>query len=109
MVMRRRPAVIVIVDDEPSIRSLLEDIFAQRGHIVSTAGNVADGLVACAAAQPDVVIVDMIMPGGNGIALIQALRAAPPSPRIVAMSGGGMEDGFDLLDKASDAGADVTL
>ena len=109
MGMQRKTAVIVVVDDEPAIRSLLEEIFAKRGHTVSSAGNVADGLVACAAALPDVVIVDMMMPGGNGIGLIQALRGAPGSPRIVAMSGGGTEGGFDLLQKARDAGADVTL
>ena len=101
--------MIVVVDDEPLIRSLLEEILANRGHTVSTAGNVTAGLAACAAARPDVVIVDMIMPGGNGIGLIQALREEPTSPRIVAMSGGGMEGGFDLLQKAKDAGADVTL
>src|SRR5712691_1524895 len=103
------PAVIVVVDDEPAIRDLLEDVFSERGHTVSSAGNVSDGLAACSAVHPNVVIVDMIMPGGTGVDLIRALRRAPPSPRIVAMSGGGTEGGFDLLEKASEAGADVTL
>ena len=105
----RKSAVIVVVDDDGAIRSLFEDVFVDRGHTVSTAGSVAAGLVACAAAHPDVVIVDMKMPGENGIVLIDALRRAPASPRIVAISGGGTEGGFDLLEKAHDAGADVTL
>jgi len=105
----RKHAVIVVVDDEPGIRSLFEMILSRLGHTVSCAVSVSDGLVACAAARPDVVIVDMVMPGGNGLGLIHALRGTTPSPRIIAISGGGTEKGFDLLLKAREAGADVTL
>ena len=109
MDVQNAPGVIVVVDDEPAIRDLFEEILSNRGHTVSSASNVSDGLKVCTAAHPNVVIVDMIMPGGNGIGLIQALREAPPAPRIIAISGGGTEGGVDLLHKAREAGADLTL
>ena len=103
------PRSILVVDDEPAVRVLYELVLVRRGHNVRTATTVSDALAACAKQSPEVVIVDMFMPEGNGVDLIRALRKQSPSPRIIAVTGGGTWEGFEVLVTAKDAGADVTL
>jgi CheY-like chemotaxis protein len=101
--------VIVIVDDEPTIRTLFELVLDRRGHTVAAAGTVADAVALCTQRRPDVVLVDMFMPGGSGVELIRTLRAQEPAPRIIAITGGGTWGGVEVLETAKAAGADVTL
>ena len=100
---------ILVVDDEPAVRVLYELVLVRRGHSVRTATTVAEALTACAESSPEVVIVDMFMPEASGLELIRALRQQNPSPRIIAITGGGTWEGFEVLITAKDAGADVTL
>lgn len=104
-----RPGMIVIVDDDPTIRTLFELVLDRRGHTVAAAGTIADALTLCAQRRPDVVLVDMFMPGGSGVDLIRTLRAQQPAPRIIAITGGGTWGGVEVLETAKAAGADVTL
>lgn len=106
---RSRAGVIVVVDEEPAIRTLIEVTLTRRGHAVVTAVSVPDGLAACAAAHPDVVIVDMILEPRSGLDLIRALRVRTPTARIIAISGGAGSEGSDLLLKAREAGVEVSL
>jgi CheY-like chemotaxis protein len=103
------PRSILVVDDEPAVRVLYELVLVRRGHNVRTATTVAEALAACAAKPPDVVVVDMFMPEASGLELIRSLRRQSPSPRIIAVTGGGTWEGFEVLVTAKDAGADVTL
>ncbi len=100
---------ILVVDDEPAVRVLYELVLVRRGHSVKTATTVAEALASCAESHPEVVIVDMFMPEASGIELIRALRKQTPSPRIIAITGGGTWEGFEVLTTAKDAGADVAL
>lgn len=95
---------IVVVDDDPLIRTLFAAVLQQRGHSVATAADATEARALCASTHPDVVTVDMVMPRGSGLDLIRALRAQPDAPRIVAISGG-----VDRLRSAKDVGADVAL
>jgi len=104
-----RLGVVVIVDDEPGIRTLFELVLERRGHTVSTAGSVPDALTTCAQRKPDVVMIDIFMPQGSGLELIRSLKAQHPSPKIIAITGGGTWGGVEILDRAKDAGADLTL
>jgi CheY-like chemotaxis protein len=103
------PRSILIVDDEPAVRVLYELVLVRRGHLVKTATTVADALKACTASTPEVVIVDMFMPEASGLELIRALRRQDPAPRIIAITGGGTWEGFEVLITAKDASADVAL
>jgi CheY-like chemotaxis protein len=100
---------ILVVDDEPAVRVLYELVLVRRGHAVRTATTVSEALAACTARSPEVVIVDMFMPEASGLQLIRALRQHNPAPRIIAITGGGTWEGFEVLTSAKDAGADVTL
>lgn len=104
-----RRGVIVAVEDDATMRTFIKDFLGLHGHTVTTAVGVPDGLALCEAVKPDIVVVDMVLPPGNGITLIRALRKAGSRPRIVAISGAGTADGFDRLLEAREAGADVTL
>ncbi len=80
---------ILLCDDTPELRSLLRSALeAQEGvTIVGEAGD-GDGALACAARdQPDVVVLDLEMPGPEPPALLPALRRAAPAAKIVTFSG----------------------
>jgi two-component system OmpR family response regulator len=96
--------MIVVVDDDPLIRTLFAAVLQRRGHSVAMAADATEAHSVCARSHPDVVTVDLVMPRGSGLDLIRALRAQPDAPRIVAISGG-----VDGLRSAKDAGADVAL
>jgi CheY-like chemotaxis protein len=67
-------AKLLVVDDEPAIRLLMQAILAQEGHEVETA---ADGLEALAAVErsiPDVILLDLMMPNMDGWRFLEELR-----------------------------------
>ncbi len=67
---------ILIVDDEADARELLRSAFAQLGARVRVAGSADEAMAAIAEARPHVVVSDIGMPGEDGYALVQRLRAA---------------------------------
>lgn len=84
-------ARILVIDDVPSVTALLRMTLEGRGHAVVEAQDGASGLAEFAKAAFDLVIVDMMMPGMDGIALIKHLRTAGTGtggPAVIAMSGG---------------------
>lgn len=100
---------ILIVDDEEMIRISLSLLLTVKGYTVVTASDIATALDMLQASRPDVVISDMIMPGGHGLDAIQAIRRIDPVVRIVAMSGGGRLGNGNILSVASEIGADACL
>jgi DNA-binding NarL/FixJ family response regulator len=85
---------VFVVDDHPLVRSGVRRELEGRVEVVGTAGEVDEAVVAIAAARPDVVLVDVHMPGGGGAELIRRVLAAadaappdsPPAPRFLALS-----------------------
>jgi two-component system KDP operon response regulator KdpE len=67
---------ILVVDDEPGVRDALSDILIRRGYQVRTAANGMAALEAVAAERPDVVLLDLLMPGLDGVEVSRRLRAA---------------------------------
>ncbi|MGP5052926.1 response regulator [Brachybacterium alimentarium] len=85
----RAPVRAVVVDDHPVVRDgLVAMLGADTGiEVVGTAADGAEALAVIAAAAPDVVLVDLRMPGTNGIEAIRALRARDPrAPRILVLT-----------------------
>ena len=73
---------MLVVDDEPNNRLLLAAILEFGGHQFSEAGDAAEALRVATAMPPDLVIVDLHMPGMSGTDLIAALRATPSLARV---------------------------
>lgn len=78
---------ILIVDDEPSITETLSTIFAQSGYTVRTAGSAEEAIDAIAEWEPELAILDVMLPCMNGIELALILRANHPQCRLVLFSG----------------------
>jgi DNA-binding response OmpR family regulator len=66
---------ILVVDDDPSIRALLTDVLEIEGFTVRAAEDGFAALRMVAAEQPDCVVLDVMMPGMDGHAVLQRLRA----------------------------------
>ncbi|MHB1327144.1 MAG: response regulator [Gemmatimonadales bacterium] len=65
---------ILVVDDEPDITALVAYHLAKAGYRVSTAANGTDALRTAAEQRPDVVVLDLMLPGLSGLDVLQALR-----------------------------------
>ena len=83
--MSDRGIRVFVVDDHPLVRSGVRSELEGRVDVVGTAGDVDEAMAGIAAAAPDVVLVDVHMPGGGGAELIRRVlalagAAAPPTP-----------------------------
>jgi DNA-binding NarL/FixJ family response regulator len=100
-----RPAIsVLIVDDDALVRSGLR-LMLRSAPDITVAGEAADGAEAIAAAAeltPDVVLMDIRMPGTDGVTATAAITARAGAPRIIALT---TFDADDLVRKAITAGA----
>jgi len=83
-------ARILVVDDEAEIRGLLKEILAEEGYEVEVAADAAQARTCRARQAPDLILLDIWMPGTDGITLLRewSVTAADGSP-VVMMSGHG--------------------
>jgi DNA-binding NtrC family response regulator len=81
---------ILIVDDEPSIRTLLSAAFGMAGYEVRTAPDGPEAMALCKAERFDAVLSDVVMPKMTGHELAQWIATEHPATRTILMSG------FDL-------------
>ncbi len=79
----------LVVDDEPELRSLLAEYLSRYGFVVHTAHNAAQARVQVAAAAPRVAILDIHMPGEDGLSLARWLRDTHPAVAIVMLTTAG--------------------
>ncbi|MFM8891296.1 MAG: sigma-54-dependent transcriptional regulator [Planctomycetia bacterium] len=93
---------ILIVDDEPAIGWSLRELFTDEGHAVETAATVDEGLESCARFAPDTVLLDVRLPGRDGIAALPEFRALVPRAPVVVMTAFG---DLDTAVRAVRAGA----
>lgn len=77
---------ILIVDDDQAIQLLYQEEFKDEGYRVKSAFNGDDALKIFSADQPDLVILDIQMPGLNGIEVLRQMKMINPSVPIVLNS-----------------------
>jgi twitching motility two-component system response regulator PilH len=68
---------ILIVDDSPTERYYLTDILVKNGFSVSTADNGEDALVKMRADRPELILMDVVMPGANGFQMTRSIARDP--------------------------------
>jgi len=79
---------VLLVDDHEIVRRGLRDLLdGEPGiEVVAEAGSVAEALVRASATTPDVAVVDVRLPDGDGVALCRELRALPDGPRCLVLT-----------------------
>ncbi|GJL66346.1 MAG: DNA-binding response regulator [Nitrospirales bacterium] len=95
-------ARILVVDDEPQIRRSLQVNLENKGYAVITAASGEEALEAIAQRQPDVVIIDLILPTMNGIELTRRIRLQSPVPIIVLSAIGNEQKKVEALETGAD-------
>ena len=100
---------VLVIDDDPVFCRVVEGILEKDGYAVESVGDAQSGISRFGEMQPDLVMVDILMPGKEGIATILELREASPDARILAMTGGGNFAAADVLRIAELLGADNSL
>lgn len=102
-------AVIVIVDDDPTVRLIASELLRHDDHVVVEAADGAEALAVIGSMAVDLVVLDMLMPNKDGVETIGELRRSYPHIRILAISSGGRVGADQLLRTAMMLGADDTL
>jgi CheY-like chemotaxis protein len=80
---------ILVIDDEEFVREALDRVLKSPQIVVLSAPDAAAGLAILRESPVDVVIVDVVLPGMDGVAAIRQMRREYPGLRIIAISGGG--------------------
>ena len=100
---------ILVVDDDQTARETVARILDGRDYSVVVAHGGEAGIKAAREERPHLVITDIVMPGGEGMAMIWRIRSEMPHVPIIAMSGGGTVGDSNYLDAARVLGADMIL
>ena len=105
----QKMARILIIDDESVIQDLLVDMLEREGYETITASDGKEGMRIYRENPTDLIITDLIMPKKEGIETIMELRRDFRDVKVIAMSGGGMNDSDTYLQIAKTIGVEKTL
>jgi len=99
---------LLIVEDSAIVASALRLLFEESGYEVDVASTVKDAIAAATANTPDVMLLDLTLPDGDGLTILQQLRRYDRAPRsTIALTG---HDDDELRERCIDAGCvDVLL
>ena len=105
-------AHLMVVDDEASIRDALEQLFEYEGHSVTLASDGIEALEILEEHRPDLIFLDVKMPGLDGLEVLDRIRSKDPTALVVMISGHGTIDtavdatrkgAYDFLEKPLDS------
>ena len=82
-------ATILVIDDEPGIRDLLDTILRRKGYDVVLAESGRKGLELFRRERPDVIVLDLKMPGMDGLTVLQQVRSLNPKQPVIILTGAG--------------------
>jgi DNA-binding response OmpR family regulator len=85
-------AVILVIDDEQGIRELLDTLLRRKGYDVVVAENGREGLKVFRRERPDAVVLDLNMPGIDGLTVLQEIRNLNPSQPVIVLTGAGTDE-----------------
>ncbi len=93
---------VLLIEDEEKIRRLVRLALEREGFEVHEAGNVERGLIEAGTRRPDMVVLDLGLPDGNGLDLIRDLRAWSDVPVLVLSGRTSEQDKVSALDAGAD-------
>ena len=82
-------AKILVIDDEPGIRELLDTLLRRKGYDVVLAESGQKGLELFHRERPDVIVLDLKMPGMDGLTVLQQVRSLDPRKPVIVLTGAG--------------------
>lgn len=95
-------ARILVVEDEPAIRRFVRMALESEGHEVHEAATLQRGLIEAGSRRPELAVIDLGLPDGDGVALIRDLRGWSQAPIIVLSARSGESDKVAALDAGAD-------
>jgi two-component system chemotaxis response regulator CheY len=100
-------ATVMIVDDAVFMRNILRAIVQEKGYtVVAEAASGIDAMRTLHDHQPDIIILDIILPDSNGLDLLESIIKVRPGIKVVICSSIGQEQ---IVKKAMDQGAKAFL
>jgi len=98
---------LLVVEDEPAIRHILVEYLHEEGYVVDAASSIAEARQRMAAARPDLLLLDLMLPGQSGWEFLRERHNDPDltNVRVVVLSAAPK----DLLLEAKNLGADAFL
>jgi DNA-binding response OmpR family regulator len=91
------PTHVLVVEDDPSVRGLLESLLQGEGYAVETASDGIGGLVKVAAQRPALILLDVMMPDLGGVRVLEELQGDPATADIPVIAVTGKLDAVPFL------------
>ncbi|MEW5726425.1 MAG: response regulator [Pseudomonadota bacterium] len=96
------PAHILVVDDDTRLRELLRKYLSEHGYLVTTAADAAEARARLEALAVDLIVLDVMMPGEDGLSLTRGLRQANPVPILLLTAMSEADDRIRGLESGAD-------
>lgn len=93
---------ILIVDDQPGVRYLLDIVIREAGHRVKTAKNGMEAVEIARSSRPDLIFMDVRMPMKGGLEALGEIKAIMPETEVIIMTAYGSEE---TINRALEGGA----
>jgi DNA-binding response OmpR family regulator len=100
--MDAAPARILVVDDDPTVSEVVARYLERDGYVVETASNGRRALDRALTEPPDLVVLDLMLPGMDGLEVCRRLRALAPVPLIILTARGQESDRIIGLELGAD-------
>jgi len=97
---------ILVIEDEPEMKELIRKFLQDEGYIVEEAGTFSSGLDKIVSYDYDCILLDIMLPDGNGLALLQEVKSLQKADSVIIISA---KDSLDDKLKGFDLGADDYL
>src|SRR3954467_7046720 len=81
--MENMAPLVLVIDDEPALRDVLEMRVESWGFRVCTAEDADQAVQVARARRPDIVLTDVVLPGGSGVDVLKALRELEPTVPVI--------------------------
>jgi len=97
---------VLVIEDDLAVTALLRAVLTRSGHTVIAADSGEAGIDCLASGRPELIILDLRLPGTDGFGVLEHIRSQGPSPPVLILTA---ERGARARARALDAGADAFL
>lgn len=84
--------LVLIVDDDKLTRWSLSRVLTRAGYLTQEAATVTEGLIAIARQRPDAVLLDIVLPDGDGFSALRAIHETQPTLPVILITAHGSEE-----------------